>query len=198
MGPIFKLDYIYEFRVMNMQLNKLFALSVLSLAIMGCESTSSISDGTASTDAAVIEESQTQPVADNGSVDVVTEERTETVMDPLLEQKVIYFGYDRAEILPEFKEVLNAHAKYLVANPQTSIVFEGHCDERGTVEYNLALGERRANSVKSYLVVQGVSPSQLDSVSFGEERPAVIGSEESIWSQNRRAEINYRTAVASY
>ena len=181
-----------------MQLNKLFALSVLSLAIMGCESTSSISDNSASTDAAVIEESQTQPVADNGSVDVVTEERTETVMDPLLEQKVIYFGYDRAEILPEFKEVLNAHAKYLVANPQASIVFEGHCDERGTVEYNLALGERRANSVKSYLVVQGVSPSQLDSVSFGEERPAVIGSEESIWSQNRRAEINYRTAVASY
>jgi peptidoglycan-associated lipoprotein len=181
-----------------MQLNKLFAVSILSLAIMGCESTNTMTDETALENSPEGQEEQTQAVAEDGNIDVVTGEQSVELMDPLLDSKVVYFGYDRAEILPEYKQVLNAHAKYLMANPQASIVFEGHCDERGTVEYNLALGERRANSVKSYLIVQGVNPAQLDSVSFGEERPAVIGSQETDWSKNRRAVINYKTAVANY
>ena len=181
-----------------MQLNKLFAVSILSLAIMGCESTSTISDESALTDDTATQEDQAQDVAEQGGVDVVTNEQAVMQADPLLEKKVVYFGYDRAEISPEFKEVLNAHAKYLMENPQANIVFEGHSDERGTLEYNLALGERRANSVKSYLVVQGVNPAQLESVSFGEERPAMVGSEEATWSKNRRAVINYRAAVANY
>ena len=181
-----------------MQLNKLFAVSILSLAMMGCESTNTMTDEAALENSPEGQEEQTQAVTEDGSIDVVTGEQAVELMDPLLDSKVVYFGYDRAEILPEFKQVLNAHAKYLMANPQASIVFEGHCDERGTVEYNLALGERRANSVKSYLIVQGVSPAQLDSVSFGEERPAAIGSQETNWSKNRRAVINYKTAVANY
>ena len=181
-----------------MQLNKLFAVSILSLAMMGCESTNTMTDEAALENSPEGQEEQTQAVTEDGSIDVVTGEQAVELMDPLLDSKVVYFGYDRAEILPEFKQVLNAHAKYLMANPQASIVFEGHCDERGTVEYNLALGERRANSVKSYLIVQGVNPAQLDSVSFGEERPAVIGSQETNWSKNRRAVINYKTAVANY
>ncbi len=180
-----------------MQLNKLFAVSVLSLAIMGCESTSTISDESALATNPEGQEDQTQAVDSEGSIDVVTGTQDVQTFDPLLDSKVIYFGYDRTEISPEYKKVLNAHAKYLMANPQASIVFEGHCDERGTVEYNLALGERRANSVKSYLIVQGVNPSQLDSVSFGEERPEIIGSQETDWSKNRRAVINYKTAVAN-
>ncbi len=181
-----------------MQLNKLFVVSILSLAIMGCESTNTITDDSAMVASPEGQESETQAVAEEGDIGVVTGEQSVQVMDPLLDSKVIYFGYNRAGILPKYKKVLNAHAKYLMENPQASIVFEGHCDERGTVEYNLALGERRANSVKSYLIVQGVNPSQLDSVSFGEERPAIIGSQETDWSKNRRAVINYKTAVANY
>jgi len=176
-----------------MQINKLFAVSLLSLAIVGCASGGGTEDGASSSTEAVVEESQTQAVPESPGVDVVTEEQAEVqAANPLLEQTLVYFGYDRAEIRPEFKDVLNAHAEYLVANPQARIVLEGHCDERGTVEYNLALGERRANTVKRYLIVQGANPSQLESVSFGEERPVMVGSDDTAWSKNRRAEIKYQ------
>ncbi len=175
----------------NMGWNKLFAVSLLTLAITGCASGGGTTDEAATTDAAM-EESQTQGVPGSPDVDVVTEEQAAMAANPLLDQTVVYFGFDRSEIRPEFKDILNAHAAYLVANPQARVVLEGHCDERGTVEYNLALGERRANTVKRYLVVQGVNPSQLESVSFGEERPAVVGSDDSAWSKNRRTEINYQ------
>ncbi len=174
----------------HMSLNKLFAVSVLTLAMAGCAS-SGTTDESAMTES-TIEESQTQAVPGSPDLDVVTQEQAEMEVNPLLDQTIIYFGYDRSEIRPEFKDVLNAHAEYLVANPQASIVLEGHCDERGTVEYNLALGERRANTVKRYLIVQGASPSQLESVSFGEERPAMIDSSEAAWSKNRRTEIQYQ------
>lgn len=164
---------------------------MLSIAMMGCASSGGTTDEAATTEVAA-EGSQTQAVPESPDVDVVTEEQVEMTSNPLLEQTLVYFGYDRAEILPEFKDVLNAHAEYLVANPMSRIVLEGHCDERGSVEYNLALGERRANTVKRYLIVQGASPSQLESVSFGEERPAAIGSNEASWSKNRRAEIKYQ------
>ncbi|WP_283787372.1 peptidoglycan-associated lipoprotein Pal [Bermanella sp. WJH001] len=172
-------------------LGKIFAVSLLSLAIVGCASSGGTTDEAATTDTSV-EESQTQAVPDSQGLDVVTEEQAAMAANPLLDQTVVYFGYDRSEIRPEFKDILNAHAQYLVANPQARVSLEGHCDERGTVEYNLALGERRANTVKRYLVVQGVNPNQLESVSFGEERPAVVGSDDSAWSKNRRTEINYQ------
>jgi peptidoglycan-associated lipoprotein len=174
-----------------MELNKLFAVSLLSLAIVGCASSGGTTDEASTTDAAV-EESQTQGVPESPGLDVVTEEQSEMVSNSLLEQTTVYFGYDRTEIRPEFKDILNAHATYLAANPQANIVLEGHCDERGTVEYNLALGERRANTVKRYLIVQGANPSQIESVSFGEERPVMIGTDDSAMSKNRRAEIKYQ------
>ncbi len=174
----------------HMSLNKLFAVSVLTLAMTGCAS-SGTTDESGVTES-TIEESQTQAVPGSSDFDVVTQEQAEMETNPLLDQTIIYFGYDRSEIRPEFKDVLNAHAAYLVANPQSSIVLEGHCDERGTVEYNLALGERRANTVKRYLIVQGANPGQLESVSFGEERPAMIDSSESAMSKNRRTEIKYQ------
>jgi peptidoglycan-associated lipoprotein len=174
-----------------MELNKLFAVSILSFAIVGCASSGGTTDDASTTDAS-IEESQTQGVPGSPDLDVVTEEQAEMVSNALLEQTTVYFGYDRSEIRPEFKDVLNAHATYLVTNPQANIVLEGHCDERGTVEYNLALGERRANTVKRYLIVQGASPSQIEVISFGEERPAMIGSDDNTMSKNRRAEIKYQ------
>lgn len=98
----------------------------------------------------------------------------------------VFFDFDKSDIKPEFAAEIEGHAKQLVDNPDMRVRIEGHCDERGTTEYNLALGERRANAVKDALVANGADPGQLETVSFGEERPAAMGSNEDAWSQNRR------------
>lgn len=107
------------------------------------------------------------------------------------EVRTIYFDYDRDSIRSEFESVLVAHARYLRSNGNARVVLQGHTDERGTREYNMALGERRANSVKRFLEVQGVSPSQLQVVSYGEERLAVRGNGEDAHAQNRRVVFAY-------
>ena len=109
-----------------------------------------------------------------------------------LYEKVIYFDFDQAEIRPEFLPMLRAHADYLINNPSARLVIEGHCDERGSREYNIALGERRANAVRRFLEAEGVSPLQLETISYGEERPAVPGHNEEAWAKNRRAELVYQ------
>ena len=107
------------------------------------------------------------------------------------EVRTIYFDYDRDTIKSEYESVVMAHARYLRANPNARVVLHGHTDERGTREYNMALGERRAGAVQRFLNTQGVSPSQMSVVSYGEERPAVSGQNESAYSQNRRVVFNY-------
>ncbi|MCE9662399.1 peptidoglycan-associated lipoprotein Pal [Halomonas sp. M5N1S17] len=107
------------------------------------------------------------------------------------EVRTIYFDFDRDNIRSEFESVLVAHARYLRSNGNARVVLQGHTDERGTREYNMALGERRANSVKRFLEVQGVSPSQLEIVSYGEERPAVRGNNDDAHAQNRRVVFAY-------
>jgi peptidoglycan-associated lipoprotein len=109
----------------------------------------------------------------------------------LLSRRVIYFDYDSAEIRTDSQAIVAAHGKYLSDNTQTRVRIEGHADERGSREYNIGLGERRAQSVRRALLLQGVSEAQLATVSYGEERPAVAGSDEDAYSQNRRAEIVY-------
>ena len=104
---------------------------------------------------------------------------------------IIYFDFDQSTIRAEFREVLNGHAAFLAQNPGARIVLEGHADERGTREYNMALGERRGNSVSRYLVVQGVSVDAIEVVSFGEERPVNEGHDDASWAENRRVEIRY-------
>ena len=104
---------------------------------------------------------------------------------------IIYFDFDQSTIKAEFRTALNGHAAYLSQNPSASIVLEGHADERGTREYNIALGERRGNAVSRYLVVQGVSIDAIEVVSFGEERPVNAGHDSASWSENRRVEIRY-------
>lgn len=103
-----------------------------------------------------------------------------------------YFDFDTAEIKAESRDVLAAHARYLSSNPNVNVRLEGHTDERGTKEYNLALGERRANAVQRFLVVNGADRSQIETVSYGEEKPAAMGSNESAWAQNRRVELIFR------
>ena len=98
----------------------------------------------------------------------------------------VYFDYDRAELSPESRDQLTRNARFLNEDPRFSLTLEGHCDERGTVEYNLALGERRAQSAKNYIVSLGVSPSRLTTISYGEERQVCEETEESCWRLNRR------------
>ncbi|MCZ4280808.1 peptidoglycan-associated lipoprotein Pal [Kiloniella laminariae] len=99
----------------------------------------------------------------------------------------VFFGYDQSDLSADSQKTTEALAVWLNSYPAVTLTLEGHADERGTREYNLALGERRANSVRDYLVALGVNPSRLQVVSFGKERPAVLGSTEEAWAQNRRA-----------
>jgi peptidoglycan-associated lipoprotein len=103
--------------------------------------------------------------------------------------KTIYFDFDQYNIKDEFRETLRQNAQWMKDHPGFSVVLEGHCDERGTGEYNLALGDRRAGSTKQYLTSLGVSGSRLRTISYGEERPAIDGHGESAWSKNRRAQF---------
>ena len=108
-----------------------------------------------------------------------------------LAHRVIYFAFDSSEVVPRDRELLAAHAAYLAANPDVRVSVEGHTDERGSREYNVALGEPRARAVKRILEFQGASPSQITVVSYGEEKPAAEGHDESAWALNRRVELVY-------
>jgi peptidoglycan-associated lipoprotein len=99
----------------------------------------------------------------------------------------VFFGYDRTDLTPEAKQTLNLQAEWLKRYPNVTITAEGHADERGTREYNIALGDRRANTVRSYLLSQGVDASRIQTISYGKERPAVFGSDDQSWAQNRRS-----------
>lgn len=111
----------------------------------------------------------------------------------LLEYTVFYFEFDQSTLKEEGKDALKAHAAFLASNPSARVVLEGHADERGTVEYNLALGERRAMTVRRFLMANGAASNQLQVVSYGEERPAVVASNESAYSKNRRVEVKYQS-----
>lgn len=106
-------------------------------------------------------------------------------------RKIIYFDFDKSEIKPEFANIVTSNAQYLTGHSKLRLKLEGNTDERGTREYNIGLGERRAQAVRRALLLQGVAESQLTTVSFGAERPAAEGDEESAWAQNRRVELVY-------
>lgn len=110
-----------------------------------------------------------------------------------LAERTIYFDFDRAEIKDEYRDIVDAHAAYLARNGGASVTLEGHTDERGSREYNLALGERRAQAVQRVMELLGAAPDQLRVVSYGEEQPAEFGHTEEAWAANRRVEIIYRS-----
>ncbi|HNE00437.1 MAG TPA: peptidoglycan-associated lipoprotein Pal [Plasticicumulans sp.] len=107
------------------------------------------------------------------------------------EQRVVYFDYDSADIRADSRPIIQAHAQYLQQTPGSVAILEGHADERGSREYNIALGERRSVAVRRAMEALGVQPNQMRTVSYGEERPAVGGHDESAYAQNRRVEIAY-------
>jgi peptidoglycan-associated lipoprotein len=137
-------------------------------------------------DAASGERMDAEPIADAGF-------QGDPLDDPnsLLAQRVVYFDLDQSEIKDDFRDTINAHAEYLASHPDVLVTLEGHADERGTREYNIALGERRANVVQRMLLLQGVPAGQVRNVSYGEERPASLGQNEESWALNRRVELIY-------
>jgi peptidoglycan-associated lipoprotein len=119
-------------------------------------------------------------------------EAAEREQAALREVRTFYFDFDQSSIKSESRAALAAHAMFLAANPALKVVLEGHCDERGTKGYNIALGESRAKSIASFLKVNGVSDAQLEVVSYGEERAAELGQTEAAWAKNRRVYIEYK------
>lgn len=108
---------------------------------------------------------------------------------PVIDFERIHFDTDKWSVREDARDILKRNAELLAANPGVRIMVEGHCDERNTVEYNLALGERRASSTQKYLVKLGVDPARITTISYGEERPMSFGHDENAWWQNRRAEV---------
>jgi peptidoglycan-associated lipoprotein len=171
------------------QIIKLVSVALAVLLLAGCTGSGTRSDGGA-------------PVSGSGAeTDAAARPTTLTLSDGTvvslgnpnepLKTRIIFFEFDRSDILPEYRYILDAHAKHLIENRQLSVTLEGNGDERGSREYNIALGERRANSVKHYLTAAGVPSSQIMTISYGEERPYVEGTGEYAWSKNRRVEIVY-------
>lgn len=124
-----------------------------------------------------------------GGVISATEEQKK--LFELLQGKVVNFDFDRSEVKPQFREIIKLNADYLALNKSATVTLKGHCDERGSEEYNLALGERRANAVKNALVAEGITPSRITVISFGEEKPVDAGHTEAAWEKNRRTEFSY-------
>jgi peptidoglycan-associated lipoprotein len=161
---------------------------LVCISILGLAACATTEDEKAGTEGQTTTETpDTKGIGEGGDIQV------DPFTDPTnpLSKSTVYFDFDSADISPEDRTIILAHAEYLAANPDTRIVLEGHADERGTREYNIALGEKRAKAVEQLMLLQGVSKSQLDVISFGEERPVALGHDESSWRLNRRVEILY-------
>lgn len=131
----------------------------------------------------------------NGANAGAGDEETEGPQGGMLATRLVYFDFDSSEIKGQGTDVVAAHAKYLASHGSARVRLEGHTDERGSREYNIGLGERRAQAVRRALLLQGASEGQISTVSYGEERPAVPGHDEAAWAKNRRVEIMYLAAM---
>ena len=144
-------------------------------------------------EAQVVTQTQTQTSSSKVTPPSKTRAQLEQEANTATRQaRTVYFALDDSTVTLEGRSLLEAHAWYLEKNPSTVVVVDGHCDERGTPAYNLALGERRAKAVAQILMLNGVASSQIQTRSYGEEKPAVQGHSESAWSKNRRGELSYQ------
>lgn len=169
---------------MAMQSKQMFKMGILVIALSALVACRSSGDAEEVADASGSEAAR--PAATSTAPQLSQEEiRAQNA----LRQTVFYFDFDIAEFKAEDRDTLTYHARDLAANPNKRIRLEGHADERGTREYNLALGERRANGILNYLIVNGAARTQIEVVSYGEERPAQTGQTEQAYGQNRRVEV---------
>lgn len=179
-------------------MNKFLIPALLAALVAACSSAPPVDSG------APVE--QRAPVKPQGPV--VTTVTTEPVnatglptelTDPksVLSKRSVYFDLDKYEIKPEHKDLVAAHAKFLVAQPQFKVLLQGNTDERGSSEYNLSLGQKRADVVKKSLQLLGVRENQIESVSLGKEKPKDAGHDEAAWAENRRADFLYKGPTGS-
>ncbi len=169
-----------------MRIRQLLVLGLLAGFLAGC-SQPTVPDPEAQSDASDMDGS----IADLDPMDGGGMDDGEFFGEESAMTMIIYFDFDQAELRPEYADVLARHASGLSNNSRTSLRLEGHADERGSREYNIGLGERRSQSVRRLLLIQGAASDQIATVSFGEERPAAFGSDEEAYQLNRRVEINY-------
>ncbi|MEZ9446551.1 peptidoglycan-associated lipoprotein Pal [Vibrio splendidus] len=180
-----------------MQLNKVLKGLMIALPVMAVTACSSTDEATSATSGT---ESNQTTSGSEGNVDttVVTPidvnaqlSEQELKEQALRETQTIYFAFDNSTIAGDYEEILAAHAAYLSNNVDMNVTIEGHADERGTPEYNIALGERRAQAVAKYLQALGVQADQISIVSYGEEKPLLLGQSEDVYAKNRRAVLVY-------
>jgi len=171
------------------KISQLFMAGFLGFALVGCSSTpksepveDNKAEATAEVDADI--EAAKRAAAEKAAAELAE-------LKAKIDGKVVHFDFDRYDIKPEDYELIKANADYMSLKSDVSITVNGYCDERGTREYNLALGERRAMAVKNALVAEGVSPSRIKVISFGEDYPVDEGHNEEAWAKNRRAEFQY-------
>jgi peptidoglycan-associated lipoprotein len=165
-------------------------LPVAAIALAACNKSATVEDsGAESVSAGAGSGAST---TGSGGSTGITLTPLEQERQRLLQTLVIYFDFDQAEIKPEFTAVVQAHGQRLASSANLQVRLEGHTDERGSREYNIGLGERRAQSVRRALMLNGANASQITTVSYGEERPAATGSDEESWRLNRRVELVYR------
>ncbi|OLQ69454.1 peptidoglycan-associated lipoprotein [Photobacterium proteolyticum] len=179
-----------------MQLNKVLkglAIALPMITLAACSSTestdsSAASESTTGTGTTATEQTTVATPVESGSAALSEQELRS---QQLRQEQTVYFKFDNAEIQSDYQEMLTAHADYLRDNTAVKVIVEGHADERGTPEYNIALGERRAAAVAKYLQALGVSASQISIVSYGEEKPLVLGHSEADYAKNRRSVLVY-------
>jgi peptidoglycan-associated lipoprotein len=173
---------------------KLLIPALLSVLIVGCSTTPLPEDSAGAPVESRSGSGTGVASVTAGGVDANGLPRELTDPKSKLSQRSIYFDLDKYDVKDEYKDLVAAHAKYLAANKGFKVLLQGNTDERGSREYNLALGQKRAEAVKRSLSLLGVKEDQIESVSLGEEKPKNAGHDESAWSENRRADILYRAA----
>jgi peptidoglycan-associated lipoprotein len=181
-------------------MNKLIVLALLSLVMVSCggnKKGTPPADDNKNDKPEVVETNdnnnnvKTYQIGGKTFYDICCDSGDLNNAESLLSQRVILFAYDQATVEAQYRDIIAIHARYLSENPSAKMVLEGHADERGTPEYNLALGEKRGKSVANLLRAQGASSAQISVVSFGEEKPVALCNNDSCWSQNRRVRIIY-------
>ncbi|MEO2280795.1 peptidoglycan-associated lipoprotein Pal [Pseudoalteromonas pernae] len=176
-----------------MQLNKLLKSLLVAVPVMtlaACSSSTDLEDGQAN------QTNQVETQTDTVDVETVVREKTaeeklREKYEELRQNQIVYFDFDRATIQSQYAELLQAHAQFLAQNPSVKVLIEGHADERGTPEYNIALGESRGQAVEKYLMSLGVNANQMSVVSYGEEKPMIKARNEEAFAKNRRAVLVY-------
>lgn len=173
---------------MNTRFLKAFAVVGLSAALAACGSSVELDESKGAGAGGAGYGGSTSGVATGGA----NQYDPFNPQSPLAQQRSVYFDFDSYSVSQQYRPTVEMHARYLASNPQQTVTIEGNTDERGSSEYNLALGQRRSEAVRQMLLVLGVRDNQVEAVSFGKERPRATGSSEADYAENRRADFTYR------